>query len=321
MEDQESFVFQPYPFTYYVQSPSTVSLANSAEIRHPTQEDNQSAVFHSSPTPSEANLINKNAELTRFTLSHYSYSRGSENSVDNEKKIGGGGGFNRLVIVNGDDKEEEDDDDEEEFFYGKNRGLWWSYCSFRRSNSCAWISLQISWRLLLSLAVALLVFYTATKPPPPKVSIQVNGVREFGLGEGVDASGVTTKILTCNFSINLLIENKSKLFGLHIHPPSMEINFGRMPFASSHGPKLYAETFGSTLYELYVGTRNKPMYGAGRNMQDMLESGMGLPLVIRVKLSSNFRVVWSLIKPKFHHKAECLLVLDGMYDKEHRTQK
>lgn len=62
------------------------------------------------------------------------------------------------------------------------------------------------------------------------------------------------------------------------------------------------------------------MYGAGRSMEDMLESGKGLPLVLRVSLHSSFHVVWNLIKPKFHHQAECLLVLHRAYDKKHRTQ-
>ncbi|XWS77421.1 hypothetical protein CRYUN_Cryun01aG0260200 [Craigia yunnanensis] len=139
--------------------------------------------------------------------------------------------------------------------------------------------------------------------------------------KGVDASGVTTKILTSNCSIDLLIENKSNLFGLHIHPPKMDISFGHLPFALSLGSKLYAQSSGSSIFQLYIGTRNKPTYGAGRSMQDLLESGMGLPLVIRLKLSSNFRVVWNLIKPRFDHQAECLLVLDSKYDKKRRTQK
>ncbi|KAK8622190.1 hypothetical protein V6N13_097814 [Hibiscus sabdariffa] len=152
-------------------------------------------------------------------------------------------------------------------------------------------------------------------------AMQVARVGDFELAEGVDRSGVTTKILTCNCSIGLLVENKSKLFGLHIHPPSMDLFFGRLPFAISHGPKLYAQSSGSSRFEVYVGTRNKPMYGAGRSMQDLLESGMGLPLVIRLRLRSDFRVVWNLIKPKFHHQAECLLLLDNKYDKKHHTQK
>ncbi|KAK8480256.1 hypothetical protein V6N11_063386 [Hibiscus sabdariffa] len=291
-EEQEGLMFQSYECPYYVQSPSTVSHENSTDIRNPATEDQSALTLHShSPTPSES----KNPDVSRFTLSRYSSSRGSNNSFLHHKSIvAHKGAFNRLIIV---DNQNDDDEDGDEGSKG-----WW-------------------WRIVLSFAVALLVFYIATNPPPPQISIKVARVGDFELAEGVDRSGVTTKILTCNCSIGLLVENKSKLFGLHIHPPSMDLFFGRLPFAISHGPKLYAQSSGSSRFEVYVGTRNKPMYGAGRSMQDLLESGMGLPLVIRLRLRSDFRVVWNLIKPKFHHQAECLLLLDNKYDKKHHTQK
>ncbi|KAM1049548.1 hypothetical protein ACFX2I_028562 [Malus domestica] len=323
-QDQEA-LFHSYPCAYYVQSPSTNSHSNSADIRNPIPESE----FHSPTRPDPANPT-LHEEATRFTLSHYLSSRGSSHSFLHQKKISfdarsNGTGTdnceNRLVIVKGSDDHFGDEDDDEEYYYvvGKRSGWWKRYCSYRYSDSFIWILLQISWRAMLSLCIALLVFYVVTKPPPPKVSIQMAGIDQFGLGEGVDGSGVTTKFLTCNCSINLIIENKSKLFSLHIRPPAMEMCFGRLPFALSHGPKLYAES-GSSKFKLYVGTRNKPVYGAGRSMDDMLKSGKGLPLVLRVKLSSSFWVVRNLIKPKFHHQAECLLVLDRAYDKKHRTQ-
>lgn len=87
------------------------------------------------------------------------------------------------------------------------------------------------------------------------------------------------------------------------------------------GPKLYAGNDGSTMFHLFVGTRNKPMYGAGGVMQDMLiGNGKGLPLALHLSFRSNFRVVWGLFKPKFHHRAECSLVLGRAYDKKHHTQ-
>jgi hypothetical protein len=64
--------------------------------------------------------------------------------------------------------------------------------------------------------------------------LQIAGIGQFLLGEGVDASGVATKILTCNCSIDLVTENDSKLFGLHIHPLLIEMSFGRLPFALSY---------------------------------------------------------------------------------------
>ena len=69
-----------------------------------------------------------------------------------------------------------------------------------------------------------------------------------------------------------------------------------------------------------VGTKNKAMYGAGRNMQDFLESEQGLPLVIRVSLRSRFNVIWGIFEPKYHHEAQCLVLLNDNYDKKHRTQ-
>ncbi|KAF8403824.1 hypothetical protein HHK36_011930 [Tetracentron sinense] len=321
-EDQEA-LFNSYPCAvYYVQSPSTVSHANSAECRN-----NESAFLSSFQSDNFINnpTINTNQEVAQFTLSRYSSSRGSNNSFLHEKKIaydlqshgtGTENGETRRRVICDDEVEDDDYDGEEE---GRKKGCW-RFFSFGTYPSCMWICLQISWRILVSLAAALLVFYIVTKPPPPKMSIKLAEVHQFGLGEGVDGSGVTTKILTCNCSMDLVIDNKSKIFGLHIHPPFMEMTFGRLSFANSQGLELYAESDNSRTFKIYVGTRNKAMYGAGRSMQDMLESGKGLPLVIRMKLRSSFRVVPNLIMPRFHHRAECLLVLYNRYDKRHRTQ-
>ncbi|RVX02857.1 hypothetical protein VitviT2T_020595 [Vitis vinifera] len=344
MEGEDQALFHAYPCAYYVQSPSTLSRANSADCQ------NNLSTCHS-PLRSETfmnNPTNTSQEVNRFSyLSRYSSSsRGSNNSFLHEKKIvlydaqsqgtgteNGENGENRrrmsvgMEVDGGGEEGGGGDDEEEEYYYGRSSfssksggGGWWRYFSFRTSSSCLWICLQISWRLMVSLGAALLVFCIATKPPPPMMSIKMTGIRQFGLGEGVDASGVTTKILTCNCSMALMVDNKSKLFGLHIHPPLVEISFDHHPFATSHGQELYAPSHGSSKFQLYVGTRNKPMYGAGRAMQDMLETGEGLPLAIRVSLKSSFRVVWSLIVPKFHHQAECLLFLNRAYDKRHGTQ-
>lgn len=55
-------------------------------------------------------------------------------------------------------------------------------------------------------------------------------------------------------------------------------------------------------------------------MEDQLESGSGLPLVVRLRSASRFRVVWGLIQQKYRYHAECLLVLDGTYDERRRSQ-
>ncbi|KAK7271580.1 hypothetical protein RJT34_27604 [Clitoria ternatea] len=334
VEDNEALMYQSYPCAYFVQSPSTLSHANSADIRSNIQHDAEST-FHS-PIRSDTHPLNPahEEEASRYALCRYSSSRGSSHSFLHHKKISYDGShgtatenddINRRVVINNDSANEREEEENEgeglfyEYYYGKRKGGWKSYFSYRNSDSCAWIWLQMIWRILLSFGIALLVFYIATKPPSPNVSVEIARIPEFKLAEGVDRSGVTTKILTCNCSMNLIIENKSRFFGLHIRPPTMDMKFSILPFAFSNGPELYAES-GLTIFALEVGAKNKAMYGAGRSMQDMLDSGKGLPIVIRVFLSSSFRVVPSLINPRFHHRVECLVVLNKSYDKKHRSQ-
>ncbi|MCD7448312.1 hypothetical protein HAX54_040753 [Datura stramonium] len=350
MDSEEEALFRnsPYPL-YFVQSPSTISHANSGELsRHNNNSssnnnnDNNndfSSVCHSPIPRPEAG--------PPLALSRYSSSRGSNHSFSHhEKKIscdslqshGTGTDENNIEIdqekprygamllvhhgKNGSNVHEEGDEDEDEneddYYYGK--GSWKRFFSLGYSDSTPWIVLQVTWRLIVSMIVALVVFYIATKPPAPKVSLEVSGVREFGLREGVDGTGVNTKMLTCNSSMSLKIDNKSKLFGLYIHPPTMQMYFGRLPFILAQGEELYAGSYGATYFKLSVGTRDKALYGAGRIMEDMLQSSKGLPLLIRVHLSSTFHVVWGLIKPKFHHQIDCLILLHNTYNKTHRTQ-
>ncbi|KAK4738245.1 hypothetical protein R3W88_001942 [Solanum pinnatisectum] len=345
MDSEEEALFRnsPYPL-YFVQSPSTLSHANSGELsRHNNNNSNNNNNINEYSSGCHSPL--PRPETGPLALSRYSSSRGSNHSFSHhEKKISldslqsHGMGIDEIgqekrcgaillvhhgkngssVRVNNDD-DEDDDDDDDDYYYGK--GNWMKFFSLGYSDSTSWIVVQVTWRLIVSMIVALVVFYIATKPPSPKVSLEIAGVREFGLREGVDGTGVNTKMLTCNSSMILQIDNKSKLFGLYINPPTMEMYFGRVPFILAQGEELYAGSYGPTYFKLNVGTKDKALYGAGRVMQDMLQSSKGLPLFIRVHLSSTFHVVWGLIRPKFHHQIECLVVLHNTYNKKRRTQK
>ncbi|CAK9140378.1 unnamed protein product [Ilex paraguariensis] len=180
-DSEEEALFRSYPYAlYFVHSPSTVSHANSGELRN-----NNESAFHS-PLRSETSMNNPitstGQEATQFALSRYS-SRGSNNSFLHEKKMvydlqshgnGTENGDTRPVFAKeeiGEDEEDEDEEAEEELFGRK--GVWLRYFSFGYSSSFAWMFLQISWRFMVSFGVALLVFYLATKPPPPKMSIKI----------------------------------------------------------------------------------------------------------------------------------------------------
>ncbi|XP_020105034.1 uncharacterized protein LOC109721703 [Ananas comosus] len=335
-EEQEAlfhYSASPCAAVYYVQSPSTTSHANST---HPPS-DNNSAFLSPFPAPDDVAVTtfvshhhrhrDEAADAShRLALSRYSSSRGSNNSFLHEKKVayggrggsadgqfgsGGGGGRQVLRIVTG-RQEEEEEEEEEEDGGGRRSGVW-RFLALDPTAPCVCILFQVMWKLAMSAAFGLLVFFLATKPKPPKVSFKVGKMEQFNLGEGVDNTGVITKILTCNCSINMEIENYSKVFGLHVHPPTLEMAFGRLRFATSQGEESYVAAVTSLTLNLSVAVKNKPMYGAGWSMQDMLDSGRGLLLLVRVQSRSSYRAVWNLIRLRYHHHAECFLFLRSVY--------
>lgn len=64
----------------------------------------------------------------------------------------------------------------------------------------------------------------------------------------------------------------------------------------------------STL-RLFVAVQEKPMYAAGRGMQDLLESSRGLPLTITVTARCRYRMVGSLVRLTYRHDSECVVYL------------
>ncbi|KAH0782344.1 hypothetical protein KY290_001942 [Solanum tuberosum] len=191
MDSEEEALFRnsPYPL-YFVQSPSTLSHANSGELsRHNnnintnTGNNNNINEYSSgchSPLP--------RPETGPSALSRYSSSRGSNHSFSHhEKKIScdslqsHGTGIDEkrcgaiLLVNHGKNgtsvRVNDDDDDDDDYYYGK--GNWMRFCSLGYSDSTSWIVVQVTWRLIVSMIVALVVFYIATKPPSPKVSLEV----------------------------------------------------------------------------------------------------------------------------------------------------
>ncbi|KAK4372166.1 hypothetical protein RND71_007550 [Anisodus tanguticus] len=84
--------------------------------------------------------------------------------IDQEKRCGA------MLLVhhgkNGGSVREGDEYEDEDYYYGKGNRK--RFFSLGYSNSTPWIVLQVTWRLIVSMIVALAVFYIATKPPAPK---------------------------------------------------------------------------------------------------------------------------------------------------------
>ncbi|CAN6313587.1 unnamed protein product [Urochloa humidicola] len=305
---------------YYVQSPS----AASHTLSHPPSESmalilspfpNLHHHHHHADDDAARHSVHDQEETSRLTLSRYSSSRGSNTSfpaAGDDKKPGRRHRQAALrVLSSGGGGGGDSDADEGE----AERSGAWRYVKLDPEAPCCCVALQVAWRVAASAALALLVFVLATRPRHPGVSFRVGRVQRFALGEGLDASGVETSFLTCNSSVDMVVENHSRVFTLRVRAPLLEISFGRFVFASTSGdggagggahdvgPR------GTSTVRLFVAAQEKPMYAAGRGMQDLLDSTRGLPLTVTVRARSRYRVVGSLVRLTYRHDSECVVLL------------
>lgn len=311
-DDHELPLFHPSPCAhYYVQSPS----AASHTLSHPASD---SMALILSPFPNlhhDADARHSSdgrdhehdhEEASRLTLSRYSSSRGSNSSFPvGDKKPG-----RRRHALSGRSSGRHDDGDDDADSEAQRSGAW-RYVKLDPEAPCCCIAFQVAWRVAASAALALLVFVLATRPRHPRVSFRVGKVQRFALGEGLDGSGVETSFLNCNSSVDMAVENHSKVFTLRVGPPRLEMSFGRFVFATSQGDGWSHDVGprGTSTVRLFVAAQDKPMYAAGRGMQDLLESSHGLPLTVTVRARSRYRVVGSLVRLTYRHDSECVVLL------------
>ena len=64
-------------------------------------------------------------------------------------------------------------------------------------------------------------------------SLQSFTVENFYAGEGVDHTGVPTKLVTMNCSLQIDVHNPSKMFGIHVSSTSIKLIYSQIPIA--HG--------------------------------------------------------------------------------------
>jgi hypothetical protein len=226
-DEHELPLFHPSPMArYYVQSSSAASHTPS----HPASE---SMALVLSPFPNlhrDADAhhhSHDHEEASRLTLSRYSSSRGSNASfapasgyVDKKPSRR----RQTLTVLSGSAGEDDG--------VGQRSGPW-RYVKLDPDAPFCCIAFQVAWRVAASAAFALLVFVLATRPRRPGVSFRVGRLERFALGEGLDGSGVETSFLDCNCSVEMVVDNHSKVFSLHVRPPLLEMSFGRFVFATS----------------------------------------------------------------------------------------
>ena len=76
------------------------------------------------------------------------------------------------------------------------------------------------------------VLWGASHPFSPIVSVKSVDIHSFYYGEGIDRTGVATKILSFNSSVKVTIDSPAPYFGIHVSSSTFKLTFSALTLAT-----------------------------------------------------------------------------------------
>ncbi|ESQ37151.1 hypothetical protein EUTSA_v10002953mg [Eutrema salsugineum] len=257
-------------------------------------------------SPSRDSDKSSSVALTRQTTPTESPSHPS--SFASRISSGGGGGFRwkgRRKYHGGrwspGDLKEESGDGRYEDVYGDNRGISIATC-----------------RLILGVVATLTLFsllcsvlFAASQSFSPNVYVKGVNVHSFYYWEGLDNTGVPTKIMNIKCTMVFTTHNPSTFFGVHVSFSAVKLIYSRQFTLAIAQPKSYYQPKQSnhTSRINLVGS-NVPLYGAGADLAASDHNG-GVPVKLEFEIRSSANIVGSLVKSRHRKHLSCLFFISS----------
>ncbi|WOH08918.1 hypothetical protein DCAR_0728369 [Daucus carota subsp. sativus] len=178
------------------------------------------------------------------------------------------------------------------------------YCDYRR---CKCLIAVLGLASVFSLFC--LIIWGASRPYHPQVSLKSLTVYNFYSGEGSDFSGVPTKMLTINCSLNMSITNPATFFGIHVHSTTVNLIFSQITVATGLLQRKYLPRTSQRTVHVNMKGEMIPLYGAGASLPVMSNKPDRVPVKLHMEVISNGNVVGKLVKTKHLQHITCYLVI------------
>lgn len=277
----------PSRAVYYVQSPSRDSHDGDKSSMQATPMYN--SPMESPSHPSSFGRHSRNSSASRFS--------GIFRSSSGRKGGGGGGGRKRNdkgwpecnVMV-------------EEGKYGE----------FDDGDTGFTRRLQVVtavFTLVLLFTLFCLIIWGASRPYKPEIAVKSLALHNIYVGEGLDLSGVPTKLLTVNGSLRMDIYNPATFFGIHVSASPVNLMFSEIKVAAGQFKKYYQPRKSHRTVSVNLEGNKIPLYGAGWSVVTSNNIGE-VPFSLEFQLRSRGDVVGKLVRSTHHRQVSCSLLID-----------
>lgn len=209
---------------------------------------------------------------------------------------------------------------DEEEVYEDNRGLSVGQCR----------AVMVILGIVVVFSVFCSVLWGASHPFSPIVSVKSFSLHSFYYGEGIDRTGVATKILSFNSSVKVTIDSPAPYFGIHVSSSStFNLTFSALTLAT--GQVLFCFRFRALflchctlictfwfvkLKSYYQPRKSKhtaivkligsevPLYGAGPNLAASDKKGR-VPVKLEFEIRSQGNLLGKLVKSNHLNHISC----------------
>ncbi|KAJ1281878.1 hypothetical protein BS78_03G007300 [Paspalum vaginatum] len=163
--------------------------------------------------------------------------------------------------------------------------------------------------LVLAFAVVCLVVWGAARRDRPSVAVKRLTVHRFYAGQGTDRTGVPTKLVTLNCSLEINVHNPSTTFGIHVSSSSIRITYSEIAIANGQLVRFYQPRASRRVASVILHGEKTPLYGAGAALAPAADGG-GVPLTLELAVRTRGYVLGKLVTVTHAQRVKCPVAVD-----------
>ncbi|XP_050220307.1 uncharacterized protein LOC126670585 [Mercurialis annua] len=170
--------------------------------------------------------------------------------------------------------------------------------------------------LILMLCTFCFIIRSSIRPFPPRIIVKSLRVHHFYFGQGSDSTGVPTKMITMNCSLEIKVDNYAKYFGIYVSSMPINLMYSEITAASGELKETYQSRKSEMTEFVNLEGVGVPLYGAGLNLV-ISDSHMNqtVPFKLRFDVQSRGNGLGRLVSSKYTRRISCSFAIQsGSYN-------
>lgn len=168
--------------------------------------------------------------------------------------------------------------------------------------------------LVLVFTLVCLIVWGIARNYKPIVIVKSLTVDNFYCGEGIDHTGVPTKLVTLNCSLKINVHNPSTMSGIHVSSTSIQLMYSEIAIANGQLGKFYQPRTSRRVASVILHGEKIPLYGAGATF-DLSNTGGAVPLTLDLAVRTRGYVIGKLVRVTHAKRVKCPVVIKSRSSK------